>query len=424
MTVDSWVALCSKAGGAQAPQQDSRASCRPDEHGGDDRGGASGAPVLRSGRAAAAPPALPLVAPLRGGSGELRGSPTKGDAPHPVPGQRDVRPAGGPSAERGAGGEASASGGASESPGSRDLWRGSGAAAGAEAEDEGEPVLRRGRRLLSMLSGSGRLSGRLPSAGGAGEPASAPLLYSGDSGSRGGSAGVPGARGEAAAPPFISLGVAERKPGCTCGPPRPGAPPPEGLQGGPRGAPPAPARAARPDLRRLSGGKAKLGAAGGFWLAFPDAALERQFTRYLAAQQLQARPLPRPGLDPRAAPARMAPACMCPQQAAVCTGRCEAWACSACGSCAAGTSLHVPQQAAAALMGMPGRFMWVQKLVPDATVPVHASFMRVRPASQHHACCRADRRLCAGDPAAGARRAAAQPGAQPRHDPLAVRVCL
>ena len=286
-----------------------RASCRPDEHGGDDPGGAAGAPVLRSGPAAAPPPALPLVAPLRGGSSELRGSPSESDAQQAVPGQRDERPAGAPAAERGAEGGASAGGGAPSSPGSRDARHGGGAPAGGDAEDEGEPVVRRGRRLLSMLSGSGRLSGRLPSVGGAGEAASVPLLHGADGSSRSGSAGSAGARGEAAAPPSFSLGVAEPKPGCTCGAPRPGAPPAEGLQGGARG---APARAARPDLKRLSGGKAKLGAPGRFWLAFPDAALERQFTCYLAAQQLQARPLPRPGLVLRVVSARLDPACMCP----------------------------------------------------------------------------------------------------------------
>ena len=268
------------AGGAQAPQQESRASCRPDEHGRDDPGGAAGAPVLRSGRnAAEPPPAAPLVPSLQGGS-------SAGDeTQQPTPGNL--------AAEGGMESKASVGDGAASASESRGQRHGSGAAAGGEADDEAEPVLRRGRRLLSMLSGSGRLSsGRLPSVFGAGGTALVPLLCNGGDGSRSGGAGrQPGERGEGAASPFC-LGAAKPKPGCTCGLPKPGAAPPDGPQGGLRGGAAAPGKAVRPDLKRLSGGKARLGAAGGFWLAFPDAALERQFVRYLAAQQLQARALP------------------------------------------------------------------------------------------------------------------------------------
>ena len=312
----------------QAPQQDVRASCRPDEHDGDDPGSASGAPVLRSDRAAAPPPPPSLVPPLRGGSSELRGGPSDGDAAQSAPGQRDGGAVEGLAAEGDAKGEASAGSGESGSRGAR---QGGGAPAEGEAGEEEEPVVRRGRRLLSMLSGSGRL----PSA-------SLPLLSSGNSCSRSGSAGSPGARGEAAAPPFFSAGAAEPKPGCTCGPPRLGAPPPEGLQGGVRG---APARAARPDLKRPSGGKAKLGAPGGFWLAFPDGALERQFTRYLAAQQLQARPLPGLGW-PGLGCLHVAPTCRTCVLIGLRMGLfcVQLMACSVCSSCAAGSPCMCPNK--------------------------------------------------------------------------------
>jgi hypothetical protein len=183
-----------------------------------------------------------------------------------------------------------------QSPAARAGSRGEEPAAVCDAE----AARRRGRRLLSVDSGK--------SVGDASERASSVTGAAGESsGWRASKAGAhaPGGAAEVGLDQMMAglqlAGAARGKAWpATAG----GAMGRDGSQGGAGFRPaalagsgeakPSPLGKADWDEARRPGGAKALARGSLFWLRFKDAALERQYTRYLSEQQLQARPVPAP----------------------------------------------------------------------------------------------------------------------------------